>query len=122
MEFINPVMNQEYQIRAGQADCDVIITRLNWRSKLSRITPRVAEFMLQAGTNLFTRKNTDHVNLRQNEPADNEMGDQNPDGTNTGNEPAGDKSPGREPEPAPGKPKHKEEYKKKRGPHKSRRV
>ncbi len=56
MKFINPVVAAAYTPRPGQADTDIIIPKLSWRSKLSRITPRVAEHLLAGGTNLFTKK------------------------------------------------------------------
>jgi hypothetical protein len=54
MQFINPITAATYTPRAGQADVDIIMPTLNWRSKLSRITPRIAEHLLAKGTNLFT--------------------------------------------------------------------
>lgn len=76
MTFINDKMNELYLIRTGQHDCNVIVPKLDWVSKLSRITPRVAEHMLAHGTNLITRKTIQDVNLRQSQSADKTVGNQ----------------------------------------------
>jgi hypothetical protein len=110
MQFINPIMNDLYQLRSGQADCDIRIPSLGWRSKLSRITPRVAEVMLQNGTNLFTRKTVTNVNLRSGEPADNQMGQQSETGTGAGNGAVKHTAPAQQPEPKARKAKRKAKH------------
>lgn len=110
MHFINPVMNDLYQLRPGQADCDIKIPTLGWRSKLSRITPRVAEVMLQNGTNLFTRKIVTNVNLRPGEPADNQVGEQSEAGADTGNGAVEHTTPAQQPEPKARKAKRKAKH------------
>jgi hypothetical protein len=103
-------MNDQYQARQGQVDCDVKISRIGWRSKLSRITPRVAEIMLQNGTNLFTRKIVTNVNLRPGQPADNPMGNQSKTGTDTGNGDVEHSAPAQQPEPKARKAKRKAKH------------
>jgi hypothetical protein len=110
MLFLNPSMNEQYQLRPGQGDCDVIIYRLGWRSKLSRITPRVAEFMLQNGTNLFKRKTVNDVNLRSGEQTDNQLGEQSKAGADTGNGAVEHSAPAQQSEPKAGKAKRKAKH------------
>lgn len=55
MKFVNPEVAAKYRTRAGQYDTEIIVTQIQWQSKLSRITPRVAEIMIQSGTNLIER-------------------------------------------------------------------
>jgi len=54
-QFVNPEVQKRYRAHTGQADTEIIIPRLGWRSKLSRITPRIAEEMLAGGTNILER-------------------------------------------------------------------
>jgi hypothetical protein len=110
MQFVNPIMNERYQLRPGQSDCDVIIVGLQWRSKLSRITPRVAEFMIDKGTNIITRKTVSDVNIRPGEPTDNQMGQQSETGTGAGNGAVEHTAPQKQPEPKAGKAKRKAKH------------
>jgi hypothetical protein len=56
MKFVNPEVDRRFTTRPQQGDCDIRIPKLNWRSKLSRITPRIAEAMIANGSNLIVAK------------------------------------------------------------------
>ena len=54
--FVNKQVADQYELRPCQGDTHLIIPKLNWRGQLSRITPTVAAYLVQHGTNLFARK------------------------------------------------------------------
>jgi hypothetical protein len=51
-------MQEHYEVHPDQADTNVVVPALNWRSKLSQLTPRVAEHMIANGSGLVKRKHT----------------------------------------------------------------
>lgn len=54
--FLNPETESGYAPDAGTNRTDIIIPTLNWRSKLTHITPRIAQHMIFKGTNLIKTK------------------------------------------------------------------
>jgi hypothetical protein len=56
MKFVNKYMQDHFETHPDQMDTNIIVPELNWRSKLSRITPRVAEHLISIGSGLIKKK------------------------------------------------------------------
>lgn len=56
MKFLNTEVEKRYRAQDGAMDCEIVLPAIGWRSKLSRITPRIAERLIAQGSNLILKK------------------------------------------------------------------
>jgi hypothetical protein len=54
--FINVEVERIYRPTNAHSDPNLVLPALNWRSRLSQITPRVAAQMMEQGTQLIVKK------------------------------------------------------------------